>query len=207
MFGSPFEYAHDWKAHNRLTIARKVRLFNNLLLKVGKACELRKFGSIIDYDCKEATLQQDLAQVTILINLQRQVKTAMDAVNALCDATKPPSALMKVNAQLIRRASKMEVCKEAKALSEIFREFFSGERPNSSRKCLLCERGDKKQSAPKCNCGYQVKSIKSRWSHVLADLLKDSGYLLKHVANTDVTIPTPVALTTSLACRSPSRTK
>ena len=169
---------------------------------IGKACELKKIGSVIDYDCKEARLKQDLAQVTILNNLQWQVKTAMEAVNALCCATKTPSALMKVNAHLIRIANKMEACEEAKALSEIFQDFFEGERPNRSRKCLLCERGDKKQSAPNCKCGYQVKSTKSRWSHALADLLKDSAYLLKDVANTDVTSPTPVAFTTSLACLS-----
>ena len=147
-------------------------------------------------------LQQDLAQVTILSNLQWQVKTAMEAVNVLCGATKAPSPLMKVNAHLIRRANKMEVCEEAKALTEIFKEFFATERPNSSKKCLLCERGDRKQSAPNCKCGYQVRSTKTRWSHALTDTLKDSVHLLKDVAGTDVTSPTPVALTTTLACLS-----
>ena len=126
----------------------------------------------------------------------------MESVNTLCGATKAPSALMKINAHLIRRARTMEVCEEAKAMADVFKEFFATERPNSSQKCLLCERGNKRDSVPKCKCGFQVKTTKSRWSHELADSLKDSVYLLKDVVSVDVTSPTPVSLVTSLACLS-----
>ncbi len=34
----PFDQAHDWKAHNCFTIARKLKLFNNFQLIVGAAC-------------------------------------------------------------------------------------------------------------------------------------------------------------------------
>ncbi len=134
-------------------------------------------------------LQQDLAQVTVLINLQRQVKTSMGTFNALCGATRSPSALMKVNAHLIRRAETMEVCEDSKALTDVFRGFVAKERLNSSQKCLLCQRGSKRDSAPKCKCGYQVMTTKSRWSHELGDTLKDSVYLLKNIVSTDVTSP------------------
>ena len=106
---------------------------------------------------------------------------------------------MKVNAHLKRRANELEVCEEAKALTEIYKDFFASERPNS-KKCPLCERGDRKQSASNCKRGYQMRTTESRWSHALADLIKDSVYLLKDVAGTDVTAPTPVALPMSLAC-------
>ena len=76
---SPTEQAHDWKVHNRFTIAGKVRVFKNFQLIVSRACDVKKFGSIIDYDCQEAMLQQDLAEVTVLINLQWQVKTAIES--------------------------------------------------------------------------------------------------------------------------------
>ena len=72
----------------------------------------------------------------------------MGNINALCGATKAPSALLKVNACLIRRAKTMEVCEEAKAMTDIFKEFFAKERPNSSQKCLLCERSNKKTPNP-----------------------------------------------------------
>ncbi len=147
-------------------------------------------------------MQQDLAQVTVLINLQWQVKTSMESINTLCGATKVPSASSKINAHLIRRARAMEVCEEAKAMSDIFKKFSATERPKSSQKCLLCERGNKRDSAPKCKCGYQVRTTKSRWSHELADSLKDAVYLLKDVIGADVTTPTPVSLVTSLACLS-----
>ncbi len=126
----------------------------------------------------------------------------MESVKTLCGATKAPSALMKVNAHLIRRAGTMEVCGEAKAMADVFKEIFATERSNSSQKCLLCERGNKRDSVPKCKCGFQVKTTKSRWSHELADSLKDSVYLLKDVVSVDVTSPTPVSLVTSLACLS-----
>ncbi len=147
-------------------------------------------------------LQQDLAQVTVLINFQWQVKTAMESINTLCGAIKAPSALMKINAHLIRRARTMEVCEEAKAMTDIFKEFLATERQNSSQKCLLCERGNKRDSKPKCKWGYQVRTTKSRWTHELADSLKDSVHLLKDVTSADVTSPTPVSLVTSLACLS-----
>ena len=110
------------------------------------------------------------------------------------------SVLMKVNAHLIRRAKMMEVCEEAKAMTDIFKEFFAKERLNSSQNCLLCERGSKRDSAPECKCGYQVMTTKRCWSHELADTLKDSVYLLKDIVSIDVTSPTPVSLVTSLAC-------
>ena len=75
VFGSPFEQAHDWKAYNRFTVARKVRAFSNFQLIVSKPCEVKKFGSLIDYNCQEAMLQPDLAQVTVLINLQCRERT------------------------------------------------------------------------------------------------------------------------------------
>ena len=77
------------------------------------------------------------------MKLQWQVKTTMEAVDELCGATRAPSALMKVNAHLIRRERTVEVCEEAKAMTGIFKEFFGTDRPNGSQKCLLCERCSK----------------------------------------------------------------
>ncbi len=96
----------------------------------------------------------------------------------------------------------MEVCEEAKAMTDIFNEFSSSERPNSSQKSLLFEKGNKRDSTPKGKCGYQVMTTKSRWSHDLADTRKDSAYMLEDVNGTDVTRPTPVSLVTSVACLS-----
>ena len=93
----PFDQAHDWRAYNRFTITRKLKLFNHFQLIVGGFHPVKKIASIIDLNCQEPMLQQDLAQVTVLINLQWQVKTSMESVNVLCGATKAPSALMKVN--------------------------------------------------------------------------------------------------------------
>ncbi len=136
----PFDQAHDWRAFNRLTITKKLKLFSHCQLIVGGTHPVKQFGSMIDWSCQEPMLQQDLAQVTVLINLQWQVKTSMESVNVLCGATKAPSALMKVNAHMIRRARTMEVCEEAKAIFDAFKEFLAAERPNSSQKCLWYER-------------------------------------------------------------------
>ncbi len=44
---SPFELPQDWKAHNRFTKARKLRLLTKSSLLVGDKLAPRKFGSIL----------------------------------------------------------------------------------------------------------------------------------------------------------------
>ncbi len=52
----PFDQAHDWKAQNRFTITRKLKIFNNFQLIFGAGCPTKQFGSIIDLNCQEPLL-------------------------------------------------------------------------------------------------------------------------------------------------------
>ncbi len=94
---SPFDLPQDYKAHNRFTMARKVRLLSKTTLFIGDKVAAKTFGSVIDYKCDEPMLQHDLTQITLVIDSQWQVNMTLETYNSLCSATKTPSALVKVH--------------------------------------------------------------------------------------------------------------
>ncbi len=105
---SPSESAQDWKALNRFTIARKVKFFDGCAMVIGLAGTPKKFWSLIDLNYGEQTLKQDITDITMVIRRSWQVRTTLENLNALCEATKTHCALMKIEAHLARRSSSVE---------------------------------------------------------------------------------------------------
>ncbi len=64
----------------------------------------------------------------------------LETYNSLCNATKTPSALMKVHAHINLRSRKLEATHETKYLTAVYDAFFADDRVNDSSKVFFVRR-------------------------------------------------------------------
>ncbi len=102
---------------------------------------------------------------------------------------------MKLHALMIRESRTQEV---NFAFTDFLAATYSGDKANSSRRCVMCGPGGSHDQVPNCQCGLRVMSPNRRWSTKLFALLKSNVLLTEDSVHRNVTEPTKVTMNFSL---------
>ena len=162
---SPFGQTQDWKAYNRFTVTMKAKLFSDCRMSVGLKHTLKKFGSIIEFNCTELMFMQDVTNVTVTLRRSCNIRTIMEAMNLLRGATKAQCAFMKINAHLRRQSRRMELNEAVKYLREVYANLNAPLKTKTGNMCVWCS-ADVDASEEKtltCSCGYKLMMARGNW--------------------------------------------